>query len=63
MHLDDVTAFFADVEHVNVSIFTVGVDAFQFIHGFVLYETDVNLLKIFTEVLIGNKKNPIVSSK
>jgi hypothetical protein len=63
MHLNDVTAFFAHVEHVNVAIFTVWMDYLHFVHRLVFDETDVDFLKILAKVLVRNEKDSVTSSE
>lgn len=63
MHFNNVATLFTYIKHVNVSIFTIGMNGFNFIHGFALNEADVNFLKIFTKVFIRYEKNSIVPGK
>ena len=63
MHFYNVAAFFVDVKHINVSVFAIRVDCFDFIHRFLLNQADVDFLEVLTEIFIRNEKDSIVTSK
>jgi hypothetical protein len=61
MHLDDVAAFFAHVEHVNVAIFTVGMDCLHFVHWLAFDEAGVDFLEVLAEIFVRNEKDSVTS--
>lgn len=63
MELNDVTALFLHIEHVDVSIFAIRTQSLHFIHRFVLNETDIDLLEILAEVLVRNEECSVATRK
>ena len=59
MKLDHVTILLLDIKHVNFSVFTIGGQGLNFVHGFRFHETDGNLLEVLAEVFVRYDEDAI----
>lgn len=63
MQLNNITVLLLDIKHVNITILTIGPQILNLIHGLILNQTHIHLLKILAEVFVWHKKHPIITSK